>query len=131
MTYDSQRRRVVIFGGTANTTDSLGDTWEWDGENWQLRTTATSPPPRRGACAAYDSKRGVTLVFGGRTNSVEQMDDGWLWNGTTWSPAPAGPRARRSCALTYDSEMDAFVLFGGAAGNSKNIESLGDTWLLR
>lgn len=131
MTYDSQRRRVVLFGGTTNTTDSLGDTWEWDGASWQLRTSATSPPPRRGACAAYDSRRGVTLVFGGRTSSLEQMDDGWLWNGSTWSPVPAGPRARRSCALTYDSELDAFVLYGGAAGNSKDIESLGDTWLLR
>jgi hypothetical protein len=34
MTYDSQRGRVVIFGGAIGR-QYMGDTWEWDGKQWK------------------------------------------------------------------------------------------------
>ena len=49
MAYDRQRARVVLFGGWQNVYNNyyLGDTWEWDGTTWLLRTT-TGPVPRFG-----------------------------------------------------------------------------------
>ena len=41
MTYDSVRGKVVMFGGYAN--GNVNDTWEYDGVNWTLVTTASSP----------------------------------------------------------------------------------------
>src|SRR5262249_33462326 len=38
LAYDSVRDRVVLFGGTSSGSGpALGDTWEWDGVNWQQR----------------------------------------------------------------------------------------------
>ena len=35
MAYDSNRGRTVLFGGLGGAgVGNLGDTWEWDGENW-------------------------------------------------------------------------------------------------
>ena len=34
MAYDSQRGRIVLFGGSNSITGALGDTWEWDGATW-------------------------------------------------------------------------------------------------
>jgi len=33
MAYDPERKRIVLYGGFTSAGD-LGDTWEWDGENW-------------------------------------------------------------------------------------------------
>ena len=35
MAYDSNRDRVVLFGGGVER-QRLGDTWEWDGKVWTL-----------------------------------------------------------------------------------------------
>lgn len=44
LAYDSQRRRVVLFGGTQNDLGSLDDTWEWDGFVWAQIATPSPPP---------------------------------------------------------------------------------------
>ncbi len=65
MAYDSQRQRVVLFGGYARESASLcGDTWEWDGKHWTQRQDM-GPGARSMPGMAYDSlsKRGV--LFGG------------------------------------------------------------------
>ncbi len=80
MAYDSARGRVVLFGGNyANTNTFYGDTWEWDGATWTLRTT-TGPAPRQEHAMAYDSARGVTVLFGGWSFS-----DTWEWDGASWT----------------------------------------------
>ena len=34
MAYDSNRQRIVLFGGRAGTSVVFNDTWVWDGEYW-------------------------------------------------------------------------------------------------
>jgi cysteine-rich repeat protein len=90
LVYDSLRGVVVLFGGREGTSDPpfLGDTWEWDGMTWTLRTPPVSPPARYRHAMAFDPERGVTVVYGG---IVEQADgwglvrDTWEWDGTNWS----------------------------------------------
>ena len=41
LSYDSQRDRVVLFGG-----GHLDGTWEWDGRTWRQ---VSDPPDKRGA----------------------------------------------------------------------------------
>lgn len=79
LAYDSERRRLVMFGGFG-----LRDTWEWDGARWELRAPATSPPARSGAAMAYDPLGHRVVMFGGRTNLIStnsEIADTWAWDG--------------------------------------------------
>ena len=63
--YDSNRRRVVLFGGSRNQPGTFfGDTWEWDGSYWTQMDDIGSAP-RSGHAMSYHSNRRVTLLFGG------------------------------------------------------------------
>ena len=35
MTYDPQRKRIILYGGFSSDRSDLNDTWEWDGSQWQ------------------------------------------------------------------------------------------------
>ena len=123
MAYDSQRGRIVLFGGD-DANGSSSQTWEWHAGAWQPLPFASGPPARRFHAMAYDSARGVTVLFGGFGNSGD-LGDTWEWNGTTWasmSPASAPP-ARRSHAMVYNSLRGKAVSFGGYNG-----VTLGGTW---
>ncbi len=84
MAYDSLRGRVVLFGGlTANSSDALADTWEWDGDTWVQRTPVTSPTRRALAATAYDSARGRVVLFGGLRGTTALFDflaDTWEYH---------------------------------------------------
>ena len=64
MAYDSQRNRVVMFGG-ADIANVLNDTWTWDGSSWTNLNLSPAPSPREGHSMAYNSQTGSILVFGG------------------------------------------------------------------
>lgn len=124
MVYDSQRQRLVLFGGSIGL-GFLSDTWEWNG-SWTLRATS-GPSARSGYAMAYDSQRGKTVLFGGYyyNGSHNYPADTWEWNGSAWVlRATSGPAGRENAAMAYDSQRDKIVLFGGR--NSSG--SLADTW---
>ena len=59
LAYDAQRGVIVLFGGMAATANdrvsqSLNDTWTWDGRNWTQLHPASLPPPRFAASMTYD-----------------------------------------------------------------------------
>ena len=54
MAYDSDRQRVLLFGGSPTT---LAETWEWDGASWLQRMPVTSPLGAYGHAMAYDAAR--------------------------------------------------------------------------
>ncbi|MEM7205429.1 MAG: hypothetical protein AAF628_34555 [Planctomycetota bacterium] len=133
MVYDGGRNRIVVFGGRADPgrvgyrTD-LGDTWEWDGQAWQLRATV-GPLGREDFGMAYDAARGRTVLFGGETRLVFPwfLGDTWEWNGQAWEErTPAvQPVARRKHAMAYDAKRGRTILFGG---NDPLVGVLDDTW---
>jgi hypothetical protein len=141
MAWDSERKRLVLFGGAREERPvfpwsgrpwAMADTWEWDGAYWELRLPATSPPARAGHAMAWDSRRKRVVLFGGKDEGGVLLADTWEWDGTDWSvrPGPAPP-ARHLHAMAFDSRRARVVLFGGegwfgAFGDT--CEWDGDSW---
>jgi hypothetical protein len=85
--------------------------------------SAVPPPPVSSSSAA---------AFAGAPAYVETLGPSTLdTSGKDWSPGPAGPPARRACAMAYDCARGAVVLFGGTgAGADAGRVELGDTSVL-
>src|SRR5262245_60363669 len=65
MAYDSDRQRMVLFGGNLGSAGLFGDTWEWDGASWAHRSAAVVPPARTNHAMVYDAARRRVVLFGG------------------------------------------------------------------
>jgi hypothetical protein len=117
MAYDSIRGVTVMFGGYGDT--FFGDTWEWDGTSWTLRSGA-GPAPRTRHAMAFDSARGVTVLFGGYGGGP--LGDTWEWDGRTWTMrlSDDAPSERYGHAMAFDERRGVTVLNGGWGQN--------DTW---
>ena len=132
MAFDHLRQRAVIFGGFVNLSGgNLGDTWEWDGANWNQQVTTIQPLARHAHAMAFDGATGKVILFGGydgNSNGGIAMADTWTWDGLTWtqlSPATTPP-ARHSHAMSFDTLRQRLVMFGGYS--QANLSHLGDTW---
>ncbi len=118
---------VLLFGGEVDTgggrVSVRGDTWTWDGTQWQLETPSIAPPARSKFAAAFDAARDRVVVFGGRNASVA-FGDTWEWDGSSWArrAAASGPAPRSESAMASDPGSARVLLFGGANGPSN------DTW---
>jgi hypothetical protein len=121
LTYDGERKRVVLFGGDPGG-PPLDDTWAWDGLWTQVADTG--PSARHGLAMAFDSARKCIVLFGGASGS-NLLADTWTWDGTEWTQVgDTGPAARSGHALAYDDARERVVLFGGRTAANP----LGDTW---
>ena len=130
MAYDSRRRIDVLFGGY-RPGPAWGDTWEWDGTAWNLKSPASSPAPRGDAAMAFDPAIGKVVLFGGAPSSVGAYGDTWEWDGVNWSRVspPAAPPGRAGASLTWNPARGRLVLFGGVAvGGGALSPPLVDTW---
>ena len=132
MIYDSNNKRVLLFGGTTGPFNNLqpsGDTWQWDGAGWE-QVADTGPSPRFGHTMAYDSARQKTVLFGGTGSLLSAsiwFKDTWEWDGSEWTQvADTGPLARQNHAMVYDSARQKTVLFGGFTAQGPM--SFNDTW---
>jgi hypothetical protein len=118
-TYDSQRRRMLIFGGE-DEDERLGDTWEWDGEIWREHKEELAPAPRSRFGLAFVEGRERVALFGGCTNfaCISPLPDLWEWDGFQWaqrdSLVPIGPRAEHAFSTGLDD--GTFASYGGFDG---------------
>jgi hypothetical protein len=134
-TYDSDRKRVVVFGGIAGSSGCTGTqpggTWEWDGTTspptWTQILTASppnlSPPGRwRRSNLAYDAARRRVVLFGGFSHTGTYLDDTWEYNGVngTWTEVPVAaalrPFRRTAAGLVYHAARGVVLLIGGETG---------------
>ena len=118
VTYDENRQRVVLFGGDRG--GPIDELWEWDGNQWEERTTP-GPAPRRFHDMTYHKGLGVVVLFGGEAAGGTLLDDMWAWDGNGWAQLAGGPMvpaARSLTAITYDSSYDELFLYGGYIGNN-------------
>lgn len=129
VTYDSQRDRLVVFGG-AGSAGYLGDTWELllaEPPTWApISATGNPPSARYGCTATYDPVRDQVLVFGGADATSFNGRNDVLTLGFTPGPnwtTPAiqgelpGPRLFHCAA--FDPIRDALLVQDGS-----------DTWSL-
>ncbi|MEM7203353.1 MAG: hypothetical protein AAF628_24025 [Planctomycetota bacterium] len=110
-TWDSDRRRLVLF-------TNRNETWEWDGSAWEDRTPATGPGDRQNPAMTYDSVRQEVLLFGGYDPALatgsEYMNDLWAWDGSAWTlRATGGPIGRSWAAMAFDPDRGVAVMHGG------------------
>ena len=106
MSYDEERRVVVLFGG-AGDNGAFGDTWLFDGTGWTEQHPPSSPSPRTAMVMAYDATRKQTVLFGGlfaHGMDGTYLGDTWIWDGTTWAPRAAAnsPPPCTSACMVYD-----------------------------
>ena len=141
MTYDSARGVTVMYGGGQVVPNvgyvGFGEVWEWNGAQWNQRTTYASsnawhqdingywrenyndtPAARLQHAMAYDSRRGRVVMFGGRGAGPDGGDyafgDTWEWDGLRWySRATNGPPAQFDHHMAYDESRGVTVLYGG------------------
>jgi hypothetical protein len=134
LAYDTARNQAILFGGVSEWTfqtgwNNLGDTWEWEGNDWVELFPSNAPPPRRDAGLAYDEARGVMVLFGGvrQIDGAQQefFNDTWEWNGQNWVEHAPGlsPTGRGSVNIYYDPLVQKVVFHGGYAvdENGNNI----------
>lgn len=126
MAFDSNRARVILFGGDALRSQLLNDTWAWDGEFW-TQVADLGPSPRAGHAMAYDIARQRVLLFGGRVAAQDHdAGDTWEWDGEDWTQvANEGPSGRSGHIMAFDSKRNKTVLFGG---ESRGTGLKRDTW---
>ena len=60
MAFDRNRQVVVLFGGALDGA-YYGDTWEWDGCTWELKSAGgpSDPNARNAHAMAYDGVNGI------------------------------------------------------------------------
>lgn len=126
-----------MFGGKDDATNAtLGDTWIFDGDGWQLVTPPSSPEARIYHGMTYDRALGAVVLFGGLNRNDIALNDTWAWDGHTWKAlvTPIEPSPRYAMAMTYDAAHQDIVMFGGRIpanpnGPMSNIDfDHADTW---
>jgi hypothetical protein len=125
LSYDLEKKHVVLFGGDDGEGPLLDDTWIWDNAHWHRQSPAVRPTGRRDHTLIYDAWRGHHFLFGGDDGN-QRLRDCWTFDGATWKQVEAGlhPPARSRHAMEYMVTRNAALLFGGFDGLLK----LGDTW---
>lgn len=125
--FDESRGVLVLFGGDGPTDSGMttwGQTWEWDGAQWTLRSSA-GPSARRAHAMAYDAARQVVVLFGGW--SAGELGNTWEWDGNAWTQrSSSGPAAREHHRMVFDRNRGVTVLFGGQTPCSSTVYD--DLW---
>lgn len=123
--YDPIRGRVYVFAGGGG---GGGETRFWTGTQWQLVSTAVTPPfPRHAPAMTFDPVLGESVMFGGVDSTGGAFGDTWRFNGTRWQPftEPLAPPHRAYSSLAYDTVQRAAIAYGG----SQPGQPLDQTWL--
>jgi hypothetical protein len=123
MAFDEKRGVTVLFGGVgANESYQPivdGETWEWNGQDWQQVLPSQSPQPRQAHAMFYDPVREAVVIYGGyyldpQTQASVFLDDAWEWDGQTWHQIKFDqPRRDSSVAILYDRARQLPMLIDG------------------
>jgi hypothetical protein len=97
----------VLFGGTPDGVNALGDTWVYDGTNWVQQFPVTSPPARWGHTMLQ--RGGFVFLLAGRNGGGLLNTNVWRWDGVTWLNLGA------TVIPPYEYSGGSFHDFGAAA----------------
>jgi MYXO-CTERM domain-containing protein len=139
MAYDSDLKRIVMFGGRAAASGPhFSDLWEWDATvgNWNQRTPAGAatalPYDRSGHAMVYDPVTKKTIMFSGwQPGAGFFHPEWWEWDGgaQTWAKHPlvagTNPTPRFGASMVYDTARNKIILFGGV---DETTGRLNDVW---
>ena len=129
LAFDSQRRRVVSFGGISNRR-ALPDVRVLENDAWVTLGQHTQMPAAE-AGFVYDSRRDRFVAFGGTLGDGSAYGDTWEFASGAWAKvASQGPRARQGHAMVFDERRGRTVIVAGtgAYGADQTPPRLGDLW---
>jgi Galactose oxidase, central domain len=120
--YDSNRSRIVLFGGRHNNPSTnvqalLNDTWIFQNGDWSQLATPSTPTARTVPAAAFDPLRDRVVLFGGNVfdtdgKTIITIHDTWEFDGTTWTQRTSdGPKIGKPI-LVYDDATHQLILLG-------------------
>ncbi len=123
MTFDSCRRKTVLFG-------VRGDTWEYDGADWTKVITSSAPPARNLAAMVFDPGRCRSILFGGLPPMGPGLADTWEYDGGNWTQinTAISPPGRWGHVMAFDTNRARTVLFGGYGPSYPTGGETNDTW---
>jgi len=79
MAADSDRNRIVLFGGSHSDMGDFGDTWIWNGSDWiEWRGQGVAPSARYKHAMAYNWATEEVFLFGGRIGNTV-ANDTWVY----------------------------------------------------
>jgi hypothetical protein len=122
MAYDPYRRRIVLFGGQAQS-GLRNDVHEWNGTDWTEVLTAVNngvtwaPRARSQHAMGYDPVSDRVVVHAGQVEGGAVVADTWAWDGTAWVQLLASgsaPVYRKNAAMGRNATTQRLVPFGGA-----------------
>ncbi len=128
LSYDKERKRVVLFGGLNGTNGESGDLWEFDGEEWILIRPKEQIGTRIWHGMVYHDKLKLTIVQGGYTAKpkdrsgdstfMEYPKDTWGWDGSRWKRLSTNGPSSILPAIGYDPRKNVVWYYSGAGKNS-------------
>ncbi|MEQ8274247.1 MAG: hypothetical protein RMA76_05310 [Deltaproteobacteria bacterium] len=151
---DPARDRVVLYGGRSAGDVVRGETWEWDGRQWEsIATSGVLPSCDDGSAdgddpfgaMSYHGALGLSILIcrsltpnqapplpAGGVDAMHAFGwDGARWRSVTLEGAPGG---RSGAAFAYDPNHGRTVMFGGNSAAlvlpGASASTLGDTWEL-
>ena len=138
MAYDSKRNKLVLFGGEISypSWDYFGDTWEFDGEEWQKIETEHAPQKRSRGGFCYSKTLEKCILFGGYGENGKHYNDTWTYDGQDWvkRDTATSPPARKEFAMVFDGNINRVLIFGGEKQNDNILNDFwsfdGITWTL-
>lgn len=122
--YSPQSQRVVMFGGILQpgSSNSVDETWEYDGTTWIQRTPTLTPGRRIDGGCVYDGASHRVLVACGRTDDTAQSvsyTDTWAWDGSSWSQVSAN-HFRMLYGVSIQRPSRPMIGFGGSGSGDYN-----------
>lgn len=113
--FDARRERLVMFGGNLGTvftvTGPSDEHWEWDGQVWQQRTFAITPPANNLLVGCYDKARERMVVCElSDSGGASPLNEVWEYDGQAWIDAgTAPPGITNVVGLAYDPGRKAVM----------------------
>jgi hypothetical protein len=133
--YDSARQRIVLFGLPSRhaVSGQPGETWTWNGQNWQREAPKKAPSARYFPLMTYDSKTQQVILFGGLGDRSQTFSDTWAWDGANWqelsTTIPGLSDGSREASMAYDSAVDRVVLYDVPGGFTTSKDMPRSMWL--
>jgi len=106
---------INVFGGIGSKgyDDLHGDTWQFDGKQWQQVNTSDIGT-RDHDRMVYSSAADAFIMYGGLNGKRETDSSTWILKNGRWSELKiAGPGSRYHFGMAYDPLRNKIVLYGG------------------
>ncbi len=119
LTYDFDRKKIILFGGITKTSWHNNDLWEFDIETQEWEEIIVSgilPPKRQEHTISYIGNNKM-ILFGGELEDWSESDDTWIYDtvAKTWTEyiSEIKPAKRAWHSMAYAGNRNLLLFRGG------------------